>query len=275
MSDLSHEVLLIRHGQAHCNTAGVIASASCRGLTPTGRAQVLRLGHRLANERVHGHVASIHTSPVRRAHETATMIGNLLGMHPCTHFDLRVPDPGPVEGHTWEEVRREQPPDPDRPTRPLIPGGEPWHRYLDRAHNHLTDILTNHPGGRIIVVGHSETVTAALTLLLGTPTLGELKLDTHTAGITRLTAVAERPHVPITGQRWALTAHNDISHLTDMHNPTSAPNGSEWTHHQGHSECLFRCDTDPSRPIESETARLPREIHCGRQPKGHRQTGNS
>ena len=160
MSDLLHEVLLIRHGEAHCNTAGVIASTSCRGLTPTGRAQVLRLGHRLVDELVHGPVAALLTGPVRRAQETACMIGDLLGMYPCSHFDLRVPDPGQVEGHTWEEVRRELPPDPDRPTRPLIPGGEPWHRYLDRAHDFLIDILLNHPGGRIIVVGHSETVTA-------------------------------------------------------------------------------------------------------------------
>lgn len=259
MSDLPYEVLLIRHGEAHCNTDGVIASTSCRGLTPAGRVQVLRLGHRLVDELVHGPVAALLTSPIRRARETATMIGDLLGMHPCTHFDLRVPDPGQVEGHTWEEVRRELPPDPDHPTRPLIPGGEPWHQYLNRAHDHVLDILTNHPGGRIIVVCHSETITAALTLLLGTRTLDKLKLDVHTAGITRLTAVDERPHVPITGRRWALTAHNDIAHLTDTHNPTTAPTGSEWAQPQRHFTCLFRCEDGTSIPPNQGLAEGTRE----------------
>ncbi len=73
------DVLLIRHGLAYCNTAGVIASATCRGLTPRGRAQAVRLAHRLAHERTNGDVTGFHTSPVRRAHETATVIGEAGG----------------------------------------------------------------------------------------------------------------------------------------------------------------------------------------------------
>lgn len=210
-----NEVLLVRHGEAHCNTAGVIAGNRCRGLTKVGGHQADQLAWLLLVEHSAGRpVARLYTSPVRRARETARTVAALVGADPVELPDLRVPDPGPdADGQPWEELRRRYDPDPDRPSRPLIDGGEPWRDYLTRAHACLGGIFDHHPGGRIVVFGHSETVTAAFTLLLGAPTLGALRVDLHPTGITRLTAARERPNVTVTAQRWALTVHNDTLHL--------------------------------------------------------------
>jgi len=217
------EILLVRHGQAFCNVLGLMASQSCQGLTDTGHWQAGQLARRLAAEQEQGHqVAALYSSTVRRAMDTAWPVANLLGTPVVPRTDLRVPDPGPhAEGLPWHIVRRRWPtPDPDRPSRPLPAGGEPWRVYLARAHASLAGIIADHPGGRVVVVGHSETATAAYTLLIGVHTLHGLKVDVDHTGITRLVAVAEYPHVPAGVQRWALRIHNDTNHLNS---PSTMP----------------------------------------------------
>jgi 2,3-bisphosphoglycerate-dependent phosphoglycerate mutase len=209
------EVVLIRHGEAHCNVVGVIASKACRGLTAVGGHQADQLARRLLVEHSAGRpVAHLYTSPVRRAAETADAIAQLIGIRPTVNPDFRVPDPGPeAEGQPWDLVRSRHRTDPDRPSRPLIPGGESWRHYLARTQAALAEVFNDHPGGRVVVIGHSETVTAAFTLLTGSHSLGALKLDLHPTGITRLTAAEERPNVQVAVPRWALTVHNDTEHL--------------------------------------------------------------
>jgi 2,3-bisphosphoglycerate-dependent phosphoglycerate mutase len=218
------EVVLVRHGEAHCDVDAVMASQSCRGLTDTGHHQAAQIAQRLyAEERDQGRaVVALFSSTVRRALDTAQPIAELLGTGIVLRADLRVPDPGHhADGHPWDEVRRRWRHDPDRPSRPLIDGGESWRTYLNRAHTSLAGIFGNHPGGRVVIVGHSETVTAALTLLAGVTTLQALKVDLHHTGITRLVAAPEHPRVALGFQRWGLTAHNDINHLTSPPAPVA------------------------------------------------------
>lgn len=214
------ELLLVRHGIAHCNAEGVVASTTCRGLTPQGRHQAEQLATRLRMEQGGGRpVVQLHCSPVRRARETAETIAAHLAVEPTVDQDLRVPDLGPLgDGQRWAALRQQWSPDPDRPSRPLPDGGEPWRQYLDRAHACLSSILNGHPGGRVVLVGHSETVTAAFTLLLAVRSLGALKIDIEPTGITTLVAATEHPNVPASVQRWALSSHNDITHATPSHN---------------------------------------------------------
>lgn len=213
---MTSEILLVRHGEAHCSVAGIIAGETCEGLTARGRSQARRLArHLLAEANAGQPITTLYTSPIRRARETAHAVAALTGTDLVIRPDLRVPDPGPADGLSWDEVRRIWPPDPDRPTRPLIDGGEPWVRYLDRAHACLSSILERIPVGRVVIVGHSETMTAAFTLLVGVHALGALKVDLEPTGITRLIKARERPNVPVTTTRWALAVHNDTAHLKE------------------------------------------------------------
>lgn len=209
-----HEVLLVRHGEAFCNVRGLIAGASCQGLTPVGRHQADQVARRLLVEHSAGDpIAALHTSPVRRAVQTARAVTALTGVEPVLQHDLRIPDPGPADGQPWDIVRRQLDADPDRPSRPLVPGGERWRDYLARAQDRLAEILNHHPGGRVVVIGHSETLTAMFTWLINTSQLGALRLDLHHTGITRLIASQELPDVQVEQQRWLLCTHNDTAHL--------------------------------------------------------------
>jgi probable phosphoglycerate mutase len=192
-----------------------MASQSCQGLTDTGHWQAGQLARRLAAEQDEGHpVIALYSSTVRRAMDTAWPVADLLGISVVPRADLRVPDPGPhAEGVPWHTVRRRWTSDPDRPSRPLPAGGEPWRCYLARVHAGLAHIIADHPGGRVVVVGHSETATAAYTLLIGVPNLHRLKVDLDHTGITRLVAAPELPGVRSDLPRWALRVHNDTAHL--------------------------------------------------------------
>ncbi|SHG75779.1 hypothetical protein SAMN05444320_11395 [Streptoalloteichus hindustanus] len=65
----------------------------------------------------------------------------------------------------------------------------------------------------MVIIGHSETIHAALTYLIGTPVLRTLHLTVAPASVTTLRAVRERDSVPITWQRWELVALGDTTPL--------------------------------------------------------------
>jgi probable phosphoglycerate mutase len=215
------EVLLVRHGEAHCNTGGYLASDTCQGLTDGGRQQAACLARRLHREQQEGSpVTRLLSSPIRRARDTAETIAGGLGIDVVVESQLRVPDLGPnADGCTFEELRRRWPPDPAKPGKVLIDGGEAWSQYLARAHSCLGNVLAGHSGGRIVIVGHSETISAVVSLLVGVSTLGVLAISSSHTGITQLVAVEEYPHVPVMAQRWALTKHNDTTHLPHRSRP--------------------------------------------------------
>jgi probable phosphoglycerate mutase len=160
--DQSGRLLLIaRHGQGFANAERVIAARSCRGLTETGRAQARGLARRLARS---GGVSAIHFSTTLRARQSAQIIAAALGINPRRQPGLRVPEAGQAEGMGWIQARRTWPADPHVPRRPRAPGCEPWQAYLDRAQQALQQIIATHPGGRVLVVGHSETLAAMIAL---------------------------------------------------------------------------------------------------------------
>ncbi len=201
----AREVLIARHGHALCNERHIISGPNCEGLTDLGRAQAHALGDRLAAA---GNVTAIHASTTPRAMETARIVGRILGHQVHAEQDLRVPDPGQAEGRSWREARQDWPTDPDYPTRPLAPQGETWTDYLTRAGRRLDTLLGEHPGGRVLVFGHTETATAMLTVILGTADLGRLKLGLDHCATSTWRTAREWPGVTATRQRWTLTSHN-------------------------------------------------------------------
>lgn len=65
-------LILVRHGQAHCNVAGVIGGRrGCTGLTDHGRHQTRLLADRLSADHAKGPITAAYTTPLPRARETA------------------------------------------------------------------------------------------------------------------------------------------------------------------------------------------------------------
>jgi probable phosphoglycerate mutase len=204
-------LLLTRHGQAHCNLAGIAGGEkSCTGLTGLGRQQVALLAERLSAAEPPG---VLYASPRRRTLESAGILAAALGLEVRVEPGLRGPDHGQADGKPWEEINAAfgGPPQSD-PDRAYAEGAETWNQYLTRAAAALTEITGRHPGQRILIAGHGETVDAAATAFLGLPpgscTRAGFQTD-HTA-ITSWFKIRNT----LDQDLWILASHNDTRHLT-------------------------------------------------------------
>ncbi|WP_330251440.1 histidine phosphatase family protein [Nocardia sp. NBC_00565] len=212
-------VLLIRHGQAHCNETGTIAGTdSCRGLTSYGHEQVRLLAQRLLH--YPDRIAAVYSTPVARALETATPVANALRMPVRTDPLLRGPIFGSAEGRTWAEVVAEFGAVPaDHPHHPIAPGAESWTSFLDATSTMLTTLIARHQGETIAIVGHWETGIASLNhfyrLEAGSQTLATAALENTGLIIWREGRLPWSPPED-DRRRWELKAFNDACHLVSQ-----------------------------------------------------------
>lgn len=209
-------LIIARHGEAHCNLDQTIGGPlGCRGLTDRGRVQVRQLATRLCDQ--YPGVYTIYASPLRRAAESAAIIGCVLGIPVTLDEDLREQDYGEADGRTWADAVAAFGAIPAlEPDRPLAPGGETWRAYLQRATAALIRILDRHPGQRILVIGHGETADAAFHLFLRLPAASRA----HAAFALHHAAVSvweQQPLAwtrPTAGWRWTLLTHDAFANPT-------------------------------------------------------------
>lgn len=202
-------VVLVRHGEAVCNVAGVIGGRrGCTGLTPAGRAQVAALASRVERTGELGTVTALYASPLLRAVETAEILSPALGQAPlATRLDCALCElhPGDADGLRFEELAaRYGEPDWDhRPGDVIAPGGESWLSFVDRAAGAVTGLAEAHPGQTVVVATHGGVVEATMLRLLG-------------ASATRLELLTAHASLTVwvrDGSRWTLQRYNDQAHL--------------------------------------------------------------
>jgi 2,3-bisphosphoglycerate-dependent phosphoglycerate mutase len=203
-------LLLTRHGEAHCNVAGVAGGEkTCTGLTERGRIQVRLLAERLGAE---APADVLYAAPRRRVQESAQILSHTLGLPVHIEPELSGPDHGEADGRPWDEIKAAfGGPTQSDPDRPYAPGSETWNHYLARAGAALSELIRRHDGKRILIVGHGETVDAAATLLLGLPSgsCTRAGFESAHASITRWNMQRNR-----FGQEvWVLATLNDTCHL--------------------------------------------------------------
>ncbi|NKY28259.1 histidine phosphatase family protein [Nocardia gamkensis] len=189
-----NELVIVRHGQAHSNVAGVLAGPGCQGLTADGRAAARAVADRIHSE---GPMRTLVCSTTRRAMETAEIVSARTQVPVIGMRALRVADPGSTEGTPWARWRTMDAA--DRARR----GAESWSAYLERASTCLAELMAGSPG-RVVVVGHTETVFAAFALLLGTADLGRLGIGVDYTAVTEFRVV---------GGKWQLFRYNDVNHI--------------------------------------------------------------
>jgi probable phosphoglycerate mutase len=208
------EVILARHGEAHCNLAGLVGGdKTCTGLTERGCQQVIRLAARLRDQHESGApIDVLYAAPRRRVRESAEILTAALGLPARVEPGLSGPRHGQADGLKWQEIKTAfgGPPQSD-PGRPYGPGSETWNEYLARATACLAGLTQRHAGQRVLIAGHAETIEAAFTLMLTLPE----------GSCTRAGFVTD--HASLTcwhmqrnrfGQEvWLLTAFNDTRHL--------------------------------------------------------------
>ncbi|WP_194835953.1 histidine phosphatase family protein [Nocardia sp. XZ_19_369] len=221
------ELLIARHGEAHCNRDGVVGGpAGCRGLTEHGRYQIELLAQRLGCRQFDHPVHALYTTPLRRTRESAAIIGMHLNLTPEVIPQLAEQDHGSADGRPWQDVVREYGDIPAlAPDRPLTPDGETWRQYLHRSSHALRQILAQHDGDRVLILGHGETVDTAFHTFFDLPanTRSTAAIATFHASLTIWKQQPLSWTTPDAGLRWTLPSQNDIHHLASIDDVVHQP----------------------------------------------------
>jgi len=196
--------VLIRHGQSTWNEEHRIQGQLDPPLSEVGRRQAALLGARLATRRF----AGLYASDLKRAFETAEVVGAAIHLEPEPRSSLREVFLGEWEGLTTEEIAERYPEAwaswVEEPQWDVVPGGEGQADFDRRVAAALDDILRVHPDGDVLVVTHGGVIQVALHRIVGRPSRGLFPFKIQNASIT---LIERRDGRSIIG------GVNDIAHL--------------------------------------------------------------
>jgi broad specificity phosphatase PhoE len=154
--------VLIRHGQTPWNAAGRWQGHLDPSLSALGREQAARLAGELGGEPIEAIIAS----DLRRALETATILGEAIGLRPECDARLRELDVGRWSGETREQIRLREPEALDSfdtgAADARAAEGETRRELAARAHAAVADIAARSSAACIALVVHSGVVRALL-----------------------------------------------------------------------------------------------------------------
>ncbi|MGV8896447.1 MAG: histidine phosphatase family protein [Rhodoglobus sp.] len=150
---MSSLIYFVRHGETEWNRQQRIQGSTDIPLNDTGRAQALAAAARLSDSAPDLIVAS----PLMRAFETATIIGDSLGLNgPTADPALVERNYGEAEGMNYRQIE-------DRfPDRALIRGHESHERLAARSLGALHRLARSHDGASMVVVAHGGVIRAVL-----------------------------------------------------------------------------------------------------------------
>ncbi len=197
-------LLLVRHGQSTWNREHRIQGQLDPPLSDEGRRQAAQLGRRLAGRPFSG----FYTSDLKRAHETAHVVGEAVGIEPKPMAELREIYLGEWEGLHTDELAVRYPEIwsgwTEEPDWDLVPGGEGSAAFEARVDGALDSIFKRHQEGDVLVVTHGGVIQIALHHVVGRPARGIFTFRIQNASVTVLERRSDR--VVISGV-------NDIGHL--------------------------------------------------------------
>jgi len=153
-------ILLARHGETDWNRQSRWQGHADAPLNDLGRQQARELAEALADEPI----SAIYSSDLRRAYETARIVGDRLGCDVTAIRDLREVDVGEWSGLSVGEVHERFPLGVER----WRAGGKGWEAgesYAElgaRVVAALERIADSHPDDTVLVVSHGGAIRAAM-----------------------------------------------------------------------------------------------------------------
>lgn len=159
-------ILLARHGETDWNRAGRWQGHADPPLNDLGRRQAETLAQQLAQSAV----AAIYSSDLRRAAETARIVGDRLGLPVTENPALREIDVGSWSGFTRDEVRKRFPEGYARWLAGEIGhDGETREALTRRVVGAVEAIAHEHPDETVLVVAHGGVIRALRRHAAGDP----------------------------------------------------------------------------------------------------------
>ena len=171
--------MLLRHGQTELSVQRRYSGRGNPALTELGRSQADAAARYLARR---GGIAAVVSSPLQRAHDTATAAATALGLDVVVDDDLIETDFGDWEGLTFSEAAQRDPAIHGtwlRDTSIAPPGGESFDAVAQRVRRARTRIIAEYGDATVLVVSHVTPIKTVLRLALdaGANILYRLHLD--------------------------------------------------------------------------------------------------
>ena len=195
------DLLLIRHAEPERIVSTPASAPADPTLTELGRTQARRLARWLRHE----HLDAIVSSPLRRARETADVVGDQLGIDVEVDDELREYDAQADYYIPVEELREIR----DHHWRAMIEGrwedigGEDPEVFQRRIVPCVDAIIERFPGGRVAAVCHGGVINVYLAALL--------EMERHLWFEPKYTSIS-RVAAARTGERSVVTL-NETAHL--------------------------------------------------------------
>ena len=151
---------------------------------------------------------ALYASDLKRAFETAEILGAALGMEAEPRRRLREIFLGEWEGLLTEEIAERYPEAwaswVEEPDWDVVPGGEGAAAFDARVSAEVDEILSRHEHGDVLAVTHGGVIQCALHRLLGRPSSGLWPFRIQNASIS----VLEKRD-----GRMVISGVNDVAHL--------------------------------------------------------------
>jgi len=145
--------LIARHGETDWNREERYQGQADPPLNEAGRAQAAELAEKLDADAID----AVYASDLRRASETAEIVGARLGLPVEEELGLREIDVGSWQGLTKAEIDG----------RPW--DGETYDQHSERVLRALRAIAARHPHARVLVVSHGGSLRRVQQVVLGEP----------------------------------------------------------------------------------------------------------
>ena len=196
-------ILLVRHGQTNANAGGFYMGWSDEDLNELGYTQARRLSVRLASLPI----ASIYTSPLRRAYTTAAILAKPHKLELKVLDDLIEIQLGDWQGLHMDEIKRRWPElwqqSRTDPSELTLPNGESYRQVTERAVRAFETVVGANQGKQAAIVTHEVIVKVLIAHVLGMSNSVYRRLVVDNASLS-LIRINNNPQ---------LVKLNDTSHL--------------------------------------------------------------
>jgi len=206
-------LLLIRHAESTGNRQRRLQGRADFPLTERGRRQAQELATALSRQAVR----AVHSSPIKRALDTAEAIAAHFGLTVDVQAALQEYDFGELSGLTWPEIRERRPQLieqllSDSADFPRYPAEEGREAFRERVCGALWGIAERHAGKETVaVVTHAGPIAVFLLDILQRGYQRPIPFILDNASVTTVEIAQPQPFRP----RAVLVGLNDTCHLTE------------------------------------------------------------
>lgn len=197
---------LLRHGQSEWNVLHKVQGQEDTALTERGIEQAGMAAERLKDEKID----IIYSSDLRRAYDTAEIVGNKLNLDVNKLESIREVHFGVWQGLDLDTIKKEHGDDyklwRTEPHNLNIKDAENLHTLRDRVLKDIQNLVSENPGKKILLVSHGAAIKA---LILGILDIDISKYNKLTVGNVGLSIIEYREFSPV------IKVLNDTNHVKE------------------------------------------------------------